>query len=158
LDDVRMLQPGNGLGFRAETGEFLRAGMRLGQDHFERDRAIQSRLPRLIDDAHRAASQLTRELILPDVVRQGGGLFGGSRCWPVEIAAGGYSAHFGHIQRPGRSCFLVSQWRVARASDGALLIWHAASRWKIRGTNRSLRWRQGGKWLWGTLFGSGHIP
>ena len=63
LDDVRVLQPGDGPGFLIEAGELLRAGVPAGENHLEGDEPIQPRLPGLVDDAHAAAAQLREDLV-----------------------------------------------------------------------------------------------
>ena len=60
LDDVRVLELGDRLGLAEEAGDGLGRGVRAGQDHLERARAIEPDLPGLVDDAHAAAAQLAR--------------------------------------------------------------------------------------------------
>ena len=40
-----------------------------GQDHFERDRAVEPLLPRLVDHAHPAAADLTDQLVRAEIAR-----------------------------------------------------------------------------------------
>jgi hypothetical protein len=63
LNNVRMLQASDHLGFGAETGQVLRADVGSGQDHLHRHRALQGELPGLIDDAHAAAAQLPQHFV-----------------------------------------------------------------------------------------------
>ena len=42
------------------------AGMAAGQDHLQRDRAVQLDLPGLVDDAHAAAAQFPQNLVSGD--------------------------------------------------------------------------------------------
>src|SRR5262249_35153726 len=51
------------LGLGLEAGPLVRAGMRPGQDHLQRDHAVQGQVPRLVDDAHAAAAQLAEHLV-----------------------------------------------------------------------------------------------
>ena len=54
LNDVRMLQAGDGLGLDPEPGPLVRTGVRAGQDHLEGHRAIEPDLAGPIDDPHAA--------------------------------------------------------------------------------------------------------
>src|SRR5580704_1179196 len=67
-----MLQMGDGLGFDAETGQRLRAGEAAGEDHFEGAKAIEARLPRLVDHPHAAPAQLAEDLVAGHLGRQPG--------------------------------------------------------------------------------------
>ncbi len=51
-DDIRMVQPRQGLGFACEPPGELRILLLFPGQDFERDEAVQARLPRLIDNAH----------------------------------------------------------------------------------------------------------
>jgi len=63
LDDIGMLQPGRGFRLGAKPGQAHRPGMRSRQDHFQRDDALQAKVPRLIDHAHAAATELFQDLV-----------------------------------------------------------------------------------------------
>ncbi len=58
LDDLRVLQPSDRVGFGQETGPALRFGVRAGQDHLQRNHPVGMRLPGLINHAHAAPAQL----------------------------------------------------------------------------------------------------
>jgi hypothetical protein len=62
LNDVGVLQPRRRLRLGTEAGQFLRPGVRPRQDHLQGDGALQRRLPRLVDDAHAAATQFPQHL------------------------------------------------------------------------------------------------
>ena len=66
LDDVGVLQAGDGLGLGQEAGDGLGAGMGPGQDHLERAGTVQADLPGPVDDAHAAAAQLAQDLVAGD--------------------------------------------------------------------------------------------
>src|SRR5262245_34494225 len=55
LDDVRMLELGDGFGLATEAAALLGAGVGAGCYHLEGDQAIQADLPGLVDHAHAAA-------------------------------------------------------------------------------------------------------
>ena len=63
LDDVGVLQAGDGLRLGAEAVALVAPGMAAGQDHLESDEAVESELPRLVDDAHAAAADLLHDLV-----------------------------------------------------------------------------------------------
>ena len=63
LDNVRMLQAGDGLGFGAKTGPLGLPGVGPGQDHLQGDEAIEAGLPGLVNDPHAAAPQLAEDFI-----------------------------------------------------------------------------------------------
>ena len=66
LDDVRVLELGDGLGLGEEAGGGLGAGVGTGQDHLEGDGAVEPGLAGLVDDAHAAAAQFAHDLIARD--------------------------------------------------------------------------------------------
>ncbi|OAI41122.1 hypothetical protein AYO40_03835 [Planctomycetaceae bacterium SCGC AG-212-D15] len=76
LDDVGMLQSGDGLGFRAKPNQFLARRVLRAENHFQRDHALQIEMKRLVDHAHAAAAQDAQDLIADDArqARCGGGL------------------------------------------------------------------------------------
>jgi hypothetical protein len=73
LDDVRVLEPGDGPGLGEEPGDGRRGrGVRAGEDHLERDHPVQPGLPGLVHDPHPAAAQLPEHLVpghVRDLVR-----------------------------------------------------------------------------------------
>ena len=66
LDDVGVLELGDGLGLGQEAGGGLGAGVRAGQDHLQGDDAVEPDLAGLVDDAHAAAAQLAHDLVAGD--------------------------------------------------------------------------------------------
>ena len=67
LNDIGMLEAGDGLGFGAESGTLLGAGVDAGPEHLQGDRSLQAQVPGLVDDADSAAAAL-----LQDFVARGG--------------------------------------------------------------------------------------
>ena len=63
LDDVRVLQLGGGRRLGPEPGELVGPGVAGPEDHLEGDEAVQRLLPRLVDDAHAAATELGQDLV-----------------------------------------------------------------------------------------------
>ena len=63
LDDIRMLELSDCLGFRHEADGGLRRGMRTGEDHLESAGAIEPDPPRLVHDAHAAAAEHAEDLV-----------------------------------------------------------------------------------------------
>ena len=62
LDDIGVLEAGDGLGLPVEAGQGLGAGVGAGQDHLERDQTTQVDLAGLVNDPHAAAAQLLEDL------------------------------------------------------------------------------------------------
>ncbi len=67
LDDVRVTEPGDGLGFGAETREIGFTGMAARQEHLEGDRSIEAQLPGFVDDAHAPATEFSQDLISANI-------------------------------------------------------------------------------------------
>ena len=65
-DDVRVLQPGRGLGLGAEALQVVVRRQRAGEDHFQGDDAVERSLPGLVDDAHAAAADLGQQLVIAE--------------------------------------------------------------------------------------------
>jgi hypothetical protein len=65
LYDVRMEQPRGRLGLHLKPLQLAGAGKVAGQDHLQRDLAIEADLPRAIDHAHAAAPDLFDQLVVP---------------------------------------------------------------------------------------------
>ena len=63
LHDVRMMEPGHGLGLGQKTGAIAFIGVGPGEDHLQSDDAVEARLPRLVDDAHAAASEGGQDVV-----------------------------------------------------------------------------------------------
>src|SRR5262245_41573495 len=63
LNDVLMLELGDGLRFRPESIEVLRTRMSAREDHLERNESIERDLSGAIDHAHSATSQFVEQLI-----------------------------------------------------------------------------------------------
>ena len=71
-DDVRVLEPGGGLGLGAEPGAVgVGRQVRLA-DHLQRDDPVEALLPGLVDDAHAAAAEFLEQLEVAELARQGG--------------------------------------------------------------------------------------
>ena len=67
LDDVRVLDRGDGPGLGLEPDEVpgLRTGP--GPDHLQGDEPVEPRLPRLVDDPHAAPAQHLQDLVAGDL-------------------------------------------------------------------------------------------
>ena len=63
LDDVGMLQPGDGLGLAQEADDRLGAGVRAGQDHLQGAGRLRLEPSGQVDDAHPAPAQLAEDLV-----------------------------------------------------------------------------------------------
>jgi hypothetical protein len=63
LQNIGMPDGGDGLGFDLEPGQCAALSAGIAQHQLDRDRAVQSHLPRLVDDTHAAAIDLANELI-----------------------------------------------------------------------------------------------
>ncbi len=76
LDDVRVLQLGDDLGFLVKAKAFIAAGMGRVEDHLEGDDPIELQVFGLVDDAHTAAAEFTEDLVTGHgqrfAARQGG--------------------------------------------------------------------------------------
>ena len=76
LDDVGVLEAGDGLGLDVEAGQLGRAGVDARQHHLQGDHALEAEVPGLVDDAHAAAPQLPQDLVTrhrgQDPARPGG--------------------------------------------------------------------------------------
>ena len=66
LHDVLVLQRRDRLGLAPEPLPLGRPGVRPGQDHLQRDGAVEGELPGLVDDAHPAAADLPDDLVAGD--------------------------------------------------------------------------------------------
>ena len=66
LDDVGVLELGDGLGLGQEAGGGDGVGVGAGQDHLQGAGAVQADLPGLVDDPHAAAAQLALDLVAGD--------------------------------------------------------------------------------------------
>src|SRR5438128_2836450 len=65
--DVGMIEIGRLFSLVAEALDLLRRGTRTGQNHLQGDDAIETLLPRFVDDAHAAALDLVEELVVAEV-------------------------------------------------------------------------------------------
>src|SRR5439155_3765721 len=61
--DGRVLQPGDRLGLGAEAGQVGGGGVAAGEDHLQRDEAVERPLAGEVDDAHAAAADLADQLV-----------------------------------------------------------------------------------------------
>ncbi len=66
-DDVRVVEPGDGLGLVAEPADLVVGGQRGGPDHLQGDGAVQADLSGLVDDAHAAAAELGLDLVVAEI-------------------------------------------------------------------------------------------
>ena len=57
---LRVLQAGDGLRLGVEACQVVGAGVTAAEDHLQGDEAVEA-LPRLVDDAHAAATQFAEE-------------------------------------------------------------------------------------------------
>src|SRR5262249_21682080 len=64
MDDIRVVQPGDGLGQEAEGG--LGPGVVAGQDHLQRRDPVEPELADLVDHAHPAAAEHPQDLVAGD--------------------------------------------------------------------------------------------
>jgi hypothetical protein len=64
--DVLVPQAGDHLGLALEARPLVRAGVGAGQEHLERDGAVQAQVPGLVDDAHAAAAEHCFDLVARD--------------------------------------------------------------------------------------------
>jgi len=67
LHDVLMLEPGDGLAFRAKAGETDGVGVGTGQEHLESDDPVQVLVASLVDNAHAASAQDAEDLVAGDL-------------------------------------------------------------------------------------------
>src|SRR5262245_28937263 len=58
-----MVQARDGSSLRLESSHFLRPGVHAGEDHLQRDDAVQADLSRLVDHAHATPAQLPQNLV-----------------------------------------------------------------------------------------------
>jgi DNA invertase Pin-like site-specific DNA recombinase len=63
LNQVGVLQTGNGFNLGLEASPLRRRGVPARQQHFQRDQPLQAGLTRLVDHAHAAAAQFAEDLI-----------------------------------------------------------------------------------------------
>ena len=63
LHDMRMLQPGNGFGFRVETGSFALARKAPCQDHLQGNQAFQTKMACLVHHAHGAPPHFVQDFV-----------------------------------------------------------------------------------------------
>ena len=107
LDDVGVLEAGEGLGLLVEPRQGDGAGVGAGQDHLERDQTIQADLAGLVDDSHAAPAQLLEDLEAGDdwpPGRSPGSLRGRSR---QEVHAGLMTSGPGLKSHRDNPCILI---------------------------------------------------
>ena len=71
-DDVGVVEPGGGAGLGLEAGQVFACGELAAQDHFQGDGPMQTPLPRPVDDAHAAAADLLKKVIIAKGSGRGG--------------------------------------------------------------------------------------
>ena len=89
LDDVGVLEAGDGLGLLVEPRQGDGAGVGAGQDHLERDQTIQVDLAGLVNDPHAAPAQLLEDLEAGDD-------------WPPGRSPGSRRGRVRRFERAGR--------------------------------------------------------
>ena len=130
--DARMVEVRGGLGLDVEPLDVGLGGELAGEDHLERDGAVEAHLPGLVDDAHAAAGDLADELVVAEVADARSEDPAASLVDPV----------------PGR-CGLVARGLVARCNGRFLvnrrasLTWNGTRRWLRRYHRRRLGGRTG---------------
>jgi hypothetical protein len=70
-DDVRVVERGDRLSLVLEPPQLVLAGELGGADHLEGDGAVETDLPRLVHQAHAAAAELARQLVVAEVANAG---------------------------------------------------------------------------------------
>ena len=88
LHNVGMLQAADRLRLGAEPRQVVGSGVGAGQDHLERDEAIESDLAGLVDDAHAAPAQLAQDFITGNL-NDGPGRRGGALTRRFEVVRTG---------------------------------------------------------------------
>lgn len=68
VDDVRMIQPGGGLGFAAKAGDLFRTSEATRMDQLERDDAAEADLPGAIDLSHAAVAEEFEQFVVAEAV------------------------------------------------------------------------------------------
>lgn len=71
-DDMRMLELRGGFSLGPEAREVRRGRQPSGQNHLQRDRAVQTDLRCAIDDSHAAATDLFEQFKIADAARKHG--------------------------------------------------------------------------------------
>ena len=66
LDDVGVVDGGDGQGLGLEANQVLRSCTDAGLDHLQRDQALEPDLPRLVHDPHAAGHQHPQDLVAGD--------------------------------------------------------------------------------------------
>ncbi len=66
-NDAWMVEVGGRLGFGVEPSDFSLIGKLAGEDHLERNRAVEAHLPGAEDDPHAAAGDLANDLVVPEI-------------------------------------------------------------------------------------------
>ncbi len=77
LHDPRVAESSDERCLTAEALERHRAQRLLAEEHLDRDRPTQRRVERAVDDAHTAAAELARDLVLSHARRRGDRVGGG---------------------------------------------------------------------------------
>jgi len=66
--DVRVLQVRRSFRFRAKAPHVLRARQNCPANHLQGDRAVETDLPRLIDDAHSSERDFSEQFVIAEVL------------------------------------------------------------------------------------------
>jgi hypothetical protein len=66
MDDIGVLQTGGRFDLNTEAAASLLIGRHLGQEHFQGGEPVRLRLAYLVDDAHPAPAQLSKDLVAFD--------------------------------------------------------------------------------------------
>ena len=114
--DPRMVEVGGRLGLGVEALDVGVVGELAGEDHLERDGAVEAHLPGLEDDAHAAAGELADDLVVAEVADAGG--FGRAECgrWILPEHRGGGLIVGGSCGSPGGT--VASSWTEEGAAPG----------------------------------------
>ena len=118
-DDPRVVEVGGRLGLDVEAFDIGLGGELAGEDHLQRDGAVEANLPRPVDDAHAAPGDLLEQLVVAEVADGLG---------PISRRRGGRrSVERGSVAVIAIDCRLVR----GRAAPGR--------RWSVLRRRRSVR-------------------
>jgi hypothetical protein len=136
LDDVRMLQAGDGFRLGLEALQGGAAGVSAGQDHLEGDDPVEAHLPGPIHHAHAAAPQLAEDLVARRRAPFAGGVL--RRRWVAVGRQDGGRRQRGLLRRHGGGRQRRRSGLVAGADDRRRGVGHGCLRAadRLRGRRR----------------------